>query len=81
MAITHRSLGAKLVGNSRVRRQGLALIAARLTGKDERVEYDWWLGAVGPIVKSFEGGVTGEVLLVIVAQVGARLRITKVGLL
>ena len=33
------------------------------------------------LAPSFEGGVPGEVLLVIVAQVGARLRITKVGLL
>ena len=31
------------------------------TGKDERVEYDPWLGAVGPIVKSFDGG-TSETL-------------------
>ena len=33
------------------------------------------------LAPSFEGGVPGEVLLVIVAQVGARLRITKVSLL
>ena len=33
------------------------------------------------LAPSFESGVPGEVLLVIVAQVGARLRITKVGLL
>ena len=32
------------------------------------------------LAPSFEGGVPGEVLLVIVAQVGARLRITKVSL-
>ena len=32
------------------------------------------------LAPSFEGGVPGEVLLVIVPQVGARLRITKVSL-
>ena len=32
------------------------------------------------LAPSFEGGVAGEVLLVIIAQVGARLRINKVGL-
>ena len=32
------------------------------------------------LAPSFEGGVPGEVLLVIVAQVGARLRINKVSL-
>ena len=31
------------------------------TGLDERAEYDAWLGAVGPIVKSFEGGTTETV--------------------
>jgi hypothetical protein len=35
--------------------------ADAFTGKDERVEYDSWLGAVGPIVKSFEGGSTETV--------------------
>ena len=33
------------------------------------------------LAPSFEGGVAREVLLVIVPQVGARLKITKVGLL
>ena len=52
----HLSEGAPAMPSASARR-------SFFTGVDERAEYDSWLGAVGPIVKSFDGGTTETVNL------------------